>query len=59
LSWGRDRDLESTVNLVKVDLVRWDGWKAVGKAYLAEAPDEIPLKDVVHQYTEAVVQFYG
>lgn len=44
--------------LHKDDLLRFDGWNAEAKAFIAAAADLIDVLTVVHSYREAVREFY-
>lgn len=45
--------------VTKAELLRWDGWNAKAKGYIASAPDDVDIYDVFYQYREHVQAFYA
>ncbi|SBV50320.1 hypothetical protein XBLMG947_1098 [Xanthomonas bromi] len=49
---------EASFVIEKKELLRWDDWNAGARAYLADAPDTINIRQVFSDYRKSVQNFY-
>jgi hypothetical protein len=58
-SWNQgDEKISRSFNLLKEDLISFDGWSATALKYLEHANEKISILQIIKEYRDKVIEFY-
>lgn len=59
LQFGRDVENKYVCEMRKKELLMWDGWNGIARAWIGKQPDDIPIKENLEEHHQKVTELYG